>query len=176
MKPWQLLVIGILCGILIGGVIFLVGSKPPQPSIDIISSTQMTSIVVSVTGKVAHPGVYTLPVGARVNDAITAAGGVTSDANVSSINLAEILEDGQQIYLSSSISNPTQTTEQGKININTATLEELETLPDIGESKAQSIIDYRTNYGSFQSVDDLLYVSGFGPAIIKDIENLIEVK
>jgi competence protein ComEA len=176
MKPWQLLVIGVLCGILMGGIIFLVASRPSQPSLEIISPTQVTSIVVSVAGEVVHPGVYTLPAGARVNDALQTAGGMTADADASAINLAETLEDGQQIYLPSSISTPTLTSEQGKININTASLEELEALPGIGAAKAQAIIDYRNKYGNFQSIDDLLYISGFGPAIIQEIEDSIKVR
>ena len=145
------------------------------------STDQATSIYIHVLGEVVSPGVYELPEGSRAVDCIEAAGGFTDDADQSSLNLASVVSDGQQIRVLSiteAVSGSIEATGEastsqtsGKVNINTATLEELETLDGIGPSTAQKIIDYRTQNGYFSAIDDITNVAGIGEkkfAAIKD--------
>ncbi|MHC1741024.1 MAG: helix-hairpin-helix domain-containing protein [Anaerolineaceae bacterium] len=178
MKIWQSLVIGVILGLIIGGAIFLVASPNQKPELAFIPPTQLSRVTVSVTGEVIKPGLYSLPIGSRVNDAILLAGGFTISADNTEINLAEPLEDGIQIRVpSKNAESVSQTNDsQSKININQATLEELDKLPGIGQEKAQAIIDYRNNNGQFNSIEDLLYVNGFGPSIFDLIKEMIVVK
>jgi competence protein ComEA helix-hairpin-helix repeat region len=174
MKTWQSLVLGILIGLAFGGAIYLVASPKVASTVEYVSPTQPTEIAVSVNGKVVHPGLYQLPTGARINDAILAAGGAVDASDLSNINLAETLQDGEMITIGQTSTSIPST--QGKIDLNTATLDELDALPGIGSQKAQAIIDYRTQNGKFASVDDLLAVPGFGPALVDSIRDMIEVK
>ena len=129
-----------------------------------------TVFYVHVGGAVISPGLFELPEGSRVNDAIDAAGGFSEDADVDSINLAEVVTDGQHLVVSSkqaqvaSTETAQTTTAQstGKININTASLSDLKTLDGVGDATAQKIIDYRQTQGSFTKPEDLKNVSGIG--------------
>jgi competence protein ComEA len=139
-------------------------------------------VLVDVAGWVRHPGVYELPSGARVIDAIEAAGGPRRGAALEPLNLAAPLVDGTQILVPKrGQAPPTGTastgagTPGGLINVNTASAAELEALPGIGEVLAQRIVDYRTEHGPFASVEDLLDVSGIGEAILADIRDLVTV-
>ena len=120
-------------------------------------------VVVHIAGAVSSPGVYTLPADSRVDDAVRAAG-ATADADLSQLNLAQKLADGQKITVPAAL-----------ININTATQEELETLPSIGEVRAQAIIAYREEHGGFRTTDELMEVSGIGEKIFADISPHITV-
>lgn len=146
-------------------------------------------IVVDVAGWVRKPGVYQFRQGDRVVDAITRAGGARKGADLTSLNLAALLVDGQQILVgkagaagplpvggSSSTGTGSASAASGElINLNTATVDELETLPGIGEVLAQRIIDYRTEHGPFASVEDLLDVSGIGDAKLEDLRSEVTV-
>ena len=161
-------------------------SAPP-----IIISDPSSSIVVSVEGAVTRPGVYTLPSGSRVNDALIAAGGVSADADLTALNLAARLRDGQRLIVpavpaaladgpSASGGSPVPShappeAPSGRININTATIEELDTLPGIGPAKAQAIVEYRTAHGPFRTVDELVLVDGISPAMLERLRPLITV-
>ncbi len=158
----------------------------PTPGAD---ADKTKDIVVDVQGAVAKPGVRHLPAGSLVANAIKAAGGFTQDADrpriARELNQAEELKDHQKVYIpllgdlaastpapSAGVSGSTGVPGiAGPVNLNTATLEELDTLPGIGESTAQSIIDYREAFGPFESVEELLEVSGIGEA---KLEKLIE--
>lgn len=141
-------------------------------------------VVVHVTGAVSAPGVYTLPSDARVDDAVRAAG-ATAEADLSQLNLAQKLADGQKITVpaigSVSGSEGTATTpadassDGSLVNINTASLEELETLPSIGEVRAQAIITYRETNGGFRTIEELQEVSGIGEKIFADVAPYITV-
>ncbi len=125
-------------------------------------------VVVDVVGAVRHPGVYRLAGGARVQDAVRRAG-IAAGADLAGLNLAERLADGEQVVVPRR-GQPVPATGGGAtgtttiVHLNSATLEQLETLDGIGPSLAQRIIDYRTTHGGFRSLDDLDQVSGFGPA------------
>lgn len=140
-------------------------------------------VVVHVAGAVSSPGVYTLPADSRVDDAVRAAG-ATADADLSQLNLAQKLADGQKITVPAAgeppapadNAAPSDSSQSGAlVNINTATQEELETLPSIGEVRAQAIIAYREEHGGFRTTDELMEVSGIGEKIFADISPHITV-
>lgn len=152
----------------------------------VVESPSMASLFVHVTGRVGTPGVYELPAGSRLIDAIAAAGGALRNADLAALNLAAPAVDGTQVYVprigevagpvggSGGTAGATGDT-SGKVNINTASTAELETLPGIGPALAQRIIDFRTSNGPFDSVDALDAVSGIGPATLENIRDLITV-
>lgn len=146
------------------------------------SASPATVILVDVAGWVRHPGVYEFAEGARVIDAVDAAGGARPGAVLSSLNLAAPLVDGAQVLVpKESQSAPTTEPETGTsgatglVNVNSATNAELETLPGIGEVIAQAIVDHRTENGPFTSVEQLVDVSGIGDATLENIRELVTV-
>lgn len=153
-------------------------------------------IAVHIIGEVKKEGIIYLEEGSRVADAIEKAGGETKEADLSKINLAYILQDGEKIYVPNKNDNITEyiTIENGnnlitegnntsnnlkgendKVNINTATLNELDSLPGIGPSTAQKIIDYREENGNFKTIEDLQNVKGIGDAKFEEIKDKIIV-
>lgn len=129
-------------------------------------------ILVHVAGAVHRPGVYTLREGARVFEAIEAAGGCLPEGEPHALNLAEPLYDGRRITVPVAGESPGErSSESGKININTATASELEKLPGIGPAKAAAIVSFRDSNGPFLAVDDLAGVPGIG---LKTVESLKE--
>lgn len=138
-------------------------------------------ILVDVAGWVREPGVYEFTEGARVVDAIDAAGGARPGAVLQALNLAALLVDGSQILVphegEEAVAPPVAggAVAGGLINVNTASTTELEELPGVGEVIAQAIIDHRTENGPFTSVDQLLDVSGIGDATLEDIRELVTV-
>jgi competence protein ComEA len=151
------------------------------------------SIVVHVAGEVKNPGVYTLSNSARMIDAVLAAGGATARADLEVINLATPLMDSSQIYVPAKGTaerpvfarpqpgmNGVQSTQNspdsgGVVNINRASVTELDALPGVGPSTAQAIVDYRTTNGPFGSPEDLLNVKGIGPAKFEAMRKLVGV-
>ena len=154
------------------------------------------TVVVHVIGEVNNPGVVTLPEGSRIIDAINKAGGKTEEADLSKINLAYIVEDGTQIYIPRinenlnevslisdgagvgvivADSNVEENEVNAKVNINTASKEKLETLPGVGETTAQKIIDYREANGKFKTIEDIKNVSGIGDAKYESLKDKITV-
>ena len=156
---------------------------PEGIPITLLPAPTPAPITVYVSGKVNQEGLYTLPSGSRVNDAIQAAGGFSADANSGGLNLAEILEDGEQIDVPELITPAvTGGKSPGQLNpslvlvdINTASLEQLDTLPDIGPITAQDIIDYRNANGPFAKIEDIMDVPGIGQAKFDTIKDLITV-
>lgn len=141
---------------------------------------------VYVCGQVKYPGVYELPQGSRICDAIEAAGGFTDSASMDYWNQAETITDGEMIYVPtvdealerSTLSNePSETSEvdDGKININTASKELLTSISGIGNSRAESIIKYRDQNGFFDTIDEIKNVSGIGDSIFESIKDYISV-
>lgn len=120
-------------------------------------------LLVDVSGAVENPGLYRLPRGDRVFDAIAAAGGLSADADLSKLpNLAGRLKDGEQVKVA--FAKTVSGTVAVRINLNTATLEELETIPGFTAAFAQECIDYRTNYGGFQNTRELVDILGMSEA------------
>lgn len=152
-------------------------------------SSSAAEVYVDVDGAVVRPGVYRLKDGARVSQAIDAAGGLTAEADVAGLNRASKVTDGQKIYVptvgeqqaaaavggaeSGAATTPGAGSSSELVNINTASAAELQTLSGIGPSMAQSIIDERTKNGAFASVDDLMRVSGIGEKKLAKIKDCI---
>jgi len=140
------------------------------------------NIFIHVCGAVKNPGVYEMEAGSRIYEALELAGGMTEDAVENSMNQAEILNDGQQLYVMSEaeieedmIIAENETLEKGKVNINRASREELMTLPGIGESKADSIIRYREETGKFNSIEEIMEIEGIKEGVFRKIEDRITV-
>jgi competence protein ComEA len=131
--------------------------------------------MVHVTGAVLSPGLYFLPEGSRVNDAVEAAGGFLENADISFVNLAGIIKDGEKIHIPELLPGLSIGGSGLLVNINFATQTELENLPGIGPTLAKRIIDYRNQYGFFDSIDSLKEVPGFGEAVFEQIKDLITV-
>ena len=176
-----------------------INNKDLEISNNQTQETKEEKIVVHITGAVNKEGIIELEENARLADAIEKAGGTKENADIKNINLATILEDGMKVHIptveetqtnneninvennANSQINPgtkevtSNTKTQGKININTATEEELDTLPGIGPSTASKIIDYRKENGKFKSVEEIKEVSGIGDAKYEKIKKLITI-
>ena len=140
------------------------------------------SVFVYVCGAVMSPGVYELPDGSRVYEAVAAAGGLREDADEKCLNQAELLHDGQQITVytedEAAAGLPESldgTGSEGKINLNTAGKEQLMTLPGIGETKAEAILDYREKQGNFSDIEEVKNIEGIKEKVFEKIKDLIEV-
>ena len=149
------------------------------------STTLATSIVVYVAGQVAVPGIYTLAATARVNDAVLAAGGAKTTADLGVVNLAAALHDGERVYLPAvgEVVPPlievapqvTGSSPAEPVNINAATAAQLDVLPGVGPATAAAIVAHRQQYGPFQSVDQPGDVRGIGPAKLDALRGLVTV-
>lgn len=179
-----LLIVGILLGLLGAGILDLLSTKPRGQPVTLNALPTQSPLRIFVSGAVHVPGVYSLPPGSIIQDAISAAGGTLPTASLKSINLAAPIHDGQQIHLASQNENPSSqeshlssaSTPSAMLNINTVDAQELESLPGIGPSLAEEIIKYRQQYGPFMSIDELLKVPGIGPAKLEQIQDLIVVR
>ena len=168
------------------GAFYFLNSRP-QPAtqaVDVvtplINQVEQSKLIINVAGKVKSPGVYQLPPGSRVIDAIEAAGNHIKGVDISDINLARLLVDGEQILvggnrLQSSKSVARKITVDNPLDINRATLAQLDTLPGIGPVTAQRIIDYRNQVGRINALDDLKKISGLGGAKFEEIKSLLRV-
>ena len=142
-------------------------------------------ITVDVKGAVKSPGIYDLPVGSRVNDAVQKAGGLTEQADSKSINLAQKVSDEALVYVPTKgeeVANqqtnsgaPSSTSKDKKVNLNKASLEELKQVKGLGGNRAQDIIDHRESNGKFKSVDELKKVSGIGAKTIEKLKDYVTV-
>ncbi len=191
-------ILGIGLGLGAAALVLLIGRESPGIPVTLRTPPTEPVWVVQVEGAVVHPGVYTLPQGSRLQDALQAAGGVLAEADLRSLNLARLLVDGERIdvpykpgfaplvevtpTVPNTTANPPQTPQasetpdRDKININYATLEELESLPGIGPVLAQRIIEYRETYGPFVDIEELLNVEGIGESLLEQIRDLITVE
>lgn len=168
------------------GAFYFLNSRP-QPAtqaVDVvtplINQVEQSKLIINVAGKVKSPGVYQLPPGSRVIDAIEAAGNQLKGVDISDINLARLLVDGEQILvggnrLQSSKSVARKITVDNPLDINRATLAQLDTLPGIGPVTAQRIIDYRNKVGRINALDELKKISGLGGAKFEEIKSLLRV-
>lgn len=140
-------------------------------------------ITVDVKGAVKSPGIYDLPVGSRINDAVQKAGGLTDNADSKSINLAQRISDEALVYVPTKEeatsqempSSASNNKENKKVNLNKASVEELKQVKGLGAKRAQDIIDHRESNGKFKSVDDLKKVSGIGAKTIEKLKEYVTV-
>jgi competence protein ComEA len=177
--------LGAIAAVLIALSLFVVTSgKSEEVVVEAIAPTQMIApaLIIDVTGEVVSPGVYELPAGSRVIDAIKAAGGARPKAALSDLNLARIIKDGEQIYVDpiykagvSIRAGSKAAAPRGPININRASASELDSLDGIGPVIAKRIIAYRTTNGAFLAIEDLLKVSGIGDAKLAQFKEKIRV-
>ena len=204
-KEYKIIVICTGLGLLVGGF-FLLKPTPQTPvketnlqaevaavSKDSVSEKDVKKeepleqdlITVDVKGAVKAPGIYDLPVGSRVNDAVQKAGGLTEQADSKSLNLAQKVSDEALVYVptkgeeaASQQAGPgtaSSTSKEKKVNLNKASLEELKQVKGLGGKRAQDIIDYRETNGKFKSVDELKKVSGIGAKTIEKLKDYVTV-
>jgi competence protein ComEA len=151
--------------------------NPPLPTHTSEPTPTRLPIMVYVTGAVAQPQTtVTLPYGSRVQDALEAVGGVTANADMTRVNVAALLYDGDQVHvpaLGSAETGIATATGGEVIRINRATVEEIMTLPGIGQTTAEAIVAYRDANGAFSSMEDLDQVEGIGPSTLAELEGLI---
>ena len=178
--------IGVIAGFLLAGALLVISRSPAGTPIPLLPAPTKAPLVVQVMGAVPRPGVYEFPERSRVRDAIDAAGGLLTEADTSAMNLAAPLEDGQQLDIPYVGGAPPPTAvapaaatqaanAEDLLNINTATVDQLDALPGIGPTTAQKIIDYRTTNGPFARIEDIMNVSGIGPATFDKLRDLITV-
>ncbi|MGX1130626.1 competence protein ComEA [Streptomyces glaucescens] len=146
------------------------------------TGTPGAEIVVDVSGKVREPGIHRLPAGSRVVDALEAAGGVRPGTDTAGLNRARFLVDGEQVVVGGPAPAQAQppaggaaagTAPTGPLSLNTATVEQLDTLPGVGPVLARHIVDHRTRHGGFRSVEELREVNGIGERRFADLRNLV---
>ena len=176
---------GLLSGLLTGGILWLILSQPRGAPVTLIPPPSPAPLRVHVAGAVRVPGVYSLPAGSLVEQAIEAAGGPDAGALLDSINLAARVQDGDQVRvprlapplvdLDSPVSTPAPEALAAPVNLNTASASELDRLPGIGPSLAKEIIAYRESHGAFAKIEDLLSVPGIGPAKLAALQELVRV-
>lgn len=202
-RPRESIALGVLVIAIVAGAAYAYARSLPKSAPESVASPIPTAeatgslepgssaaVFVHVAGAVNRPGVYELPAGARVIDGVDAAGGARPDADLSSINLARALTDGERVYIPrrgevppASVAPPDpsggggggSSNVSGKVNINTASVSELEQLPGIGEVIAQRIVDYRTQHGPYKTVRDLLKVEGIGEKKFESIKDHVTV-
>lgn len=157
-----------------GGESFAVAAKSGSAGGGISLDGQGADLIIHVAGAVERPGVYRMPAGARVDDAVRRAGGASARAEPEAVNLAARLADGQQVVVPERVAGGAGVVsaaggEEGPISLGTATVEQLETIDGIGPVTAASIVEYRDQNGGLASVDQLDQVSGIGPATMESL-------
>ena len=203
-KEYKIIVMCTGLGLLVGGF-FLLKPAPQTPvketnlqaevaavSKDLLTEKEVKEepleqdlITVDVKGAVKSPGIYDLPVGSRVNDAVQKAGGLTEQADSKSLNLAQKVSDEALVYVptkgeesasqQAGSGAPSSTSKDKKVNLNKASLEELKQVKGLGGKRAQDIIDHREANGKFKSVDELKKVSGIGAKTIEKLKDYVTV-
>ena len=201
-KEYKIIIICASLGLVLGGF-FLLKPVAQTPAKESNLQTEVTTvskdekedknqkeevveqdlITVDVKGAVKSPGIYDLPVGSRINDAVQKAGGLTDNADSKSINLAQRISDEALVYVPTkeeatsqeAQSNASSTKENKKVNLNKASLEELKQVKGLGAKRAQDIIDHRESNGKFKSVDELKKVSGIGAKTIEKLKEYVTV-
>lgn len=204
-KEYKIIIICASLGLVLGGF-FLLKPVAQAPAKETKAQTEVTTIpkdstdekedknqkeesvkqdliTVDVKGAVKAPGIYDLPVGSRINDAVQKAGGLTDNADSKSINLAQKISDETLVYVPTREEATSQETPSSasnskgnkKVNLNKASLEELKQVKGLGAKRAQDIIDHRDSNGKFKSVDDLKKISGFGAKTIEKLKEYVTV-
>jgi competence protein ComEA len=177
------LVLLVAAGKLLGARQSVAQKRAAPVKLRVAAGGSQAQLLVDVSGAVHRPGVYKLPTGSRVNDALLEAGGATGKADLTLINRAATLTDGQQVLVPEKVSaasaavapsgSATAGAKPAPIHLNSATAEQLDALPGVGPATAARIIDYRTANGPFKTVDELDSVSGIGPAKLAELRDLV---
>lgn len=174
MNTLRTVLIGILIGLLMGGILLLVLTRAEEETVTIVYQPTKGPMRIEIRGAVVRPGLYEFNAAATVDDLVRAAGGFSDQADQDRSRLASRVYDGDTIWIPTlAVGNaPTLTAfpileTSSKINLNTATVDELMTLPGIGEKKALEIIQYRTEHGGFKDVSELLKVNGLGEKTVE---------
>ena len=162
--------VALLGAILAGGALLILRGNTAGSSFEIALPSPAPTIAVEVTGHVHRPGVYHLPPGSRVEEALAAAGGLTPEADTSGVNMAAPLSDGATVHIYARGEAPQ------RVNINTAEAWLLEALPGIGEVLAGRIVAYRAEHGPFQRPEDLKRVPGISDAVYSKVKDKITVR
>lgn len=165
------------------GIGILRGATTPTESVAVrdatVEAAAPVAVYVHVFGAVATPGLYVLDDGARVADVIAAAGGLAEGADASAVNLARRVGDGEQLYVPAVGETPPATAAapagDGRVNLNTADIAALDTLPRIGPAMAERIVQWRESNGRFTSVEDLLAVPGIGDKMLESLRDLVTI-
>lgn len=151
--------------------------QAPAATLTRVEAPEPARLVVHVVGAVRRPGLYRLPEGSRIADAVARAGGATAKADLAAVNLAAPLADGMQVAVprraAAGAAAAAGGSPPGPVHLNTATLEQLDGLPGVGPVTAQKILDYREKHGAFTSVDELDAVPGIGPARLEQLRELV---
>jgi competence protein ComEA len=202
LKPWLLILTGVLIGLLAAGAILLIAQPDRGVPITLLPAPTLTPtdlpkptatlapIQVLIKGQVNMPGIYMLENEARLYDLIEIAGGLTETADIDRVNNVFILRDGDYFYIPSIGEKIPDTARNAPgnnpfddasyfdypLNLNTATQAELESLPGIGPTKAMDIITYRDQVGAFKTVDDLLNIAGIGPSTLDAIREYLVIE
>ena len=171
-------------GLLAAALILLISAPPQGSSVVLLPTTTPSNLTVHILGEVNSPGLYSLNPGSRMADAVAAAGGATTQAQIDSVNLAARVTDGQQIYIPS-VNDPMPAPTNLKmteseidaelIDINQATEEQLLQLPGIGPTRARDIIQYRQENGPFDKIEDIQNVPGIGQTTFENLKGRIKV-
>ena len=188
---WALIGLSIVVGLCAAGLWLAQGTSTSPGRVEVIIPTP-APIVVHVLGAVQNEGAYRLPPGSRIADAIDAAGGARTDADLSRLNLAGRAPDGARLHVPLAVASSEADSETGTtqalpegvqndlgtdtgepVDLNTAGLSDLMSLPGIGEKRAEQIITFRDTYGPIVSADDLLEIDGFGPATVDSIRSFV---
>ncbi len=172
-----------LIGLLSAGLVLLIARPPQGDPVIILPTKTESTIAIYLTGAIINPGVYELPPGSRLEDAISLAGGFLTGADISCVNLAAEIKDGQSFYIRTVNEDDPVSSEheqgimnvEGLIDINSATSEQLQQLPGIGPTKAEAIIEFRETNGLFHTLNDLLLVPGIGESTLAQIMNFITI-
>lgn len=177
MKIWWVVALTAVVSLLAVGVLLLVSRQPRGEGVRLVPPPSPQPLVIHVSGAVLNPGVYQLPPGSRVQDAIHAAGGLLPEADESALNLAALLKDGQRVQaVTPAQAQATTASEPASgipVDINSASQEALESLPGIGPVLAQRIIAYRESNGPFAAVEDLQQVEGVGADTFEKLRDLV---
>jgi competence protein ComEA len=189
MNSWKILSLGVIIGLFSSGLILLISKGVFKNEFELQPLPTTAPLVVHIIGGVAEPGVYQVGVNSRIQDVVEAAGGFSTGAMRESINLAEMVSDGQQISIpfqeevefsgKSSINNqtaPSAIPVINRVNINTADNKTLSTLAGIGPITAANIIEYRQTHGSFSSIDELMKVKGIGISTFEEVKDYISIR
>ena len=181
MKPSVLPALLLVCLVALGVAVaaLLCQSPPGRIEVALPTATPQPEFRVHVNGAVLRPGVYTVQPGGRLEDVLAMAGGLTSDADPQRVNPSLRASDEAHFYIpriGEQIASPAASPDEARVNVNTASSEELQALPGIGPGRAEAIIEYRSTVGRFARGEDLLLVPGLGPKTVDSLLDFVTIE